>query len=108
MFDIDYLKKVQVWEAQKTLAVIKEAKDQRTIHRFHRKGWTNDKEKSGRRTARIPIWVLADKEYSKYFNKEIPYEDRRKESDKFLRLNDVRTPWGEKISPQGFLLVDKL
>ena len=107
-YNLDYLNKVSAWEAKKTLAVIKEAKAEKTIHRFHRNGWTNDKEKSGRRTAKIPIWVLASREYSKYFDPRIPYEDRRKEADKFLKLREVRTPWGEKISPEAFHLVDKL
>lgn len=108
IFMFDYLVKASNHEVKKTLSIIKEARIERQAHRLHRKGWTNDKEKSGRRSAKIPLWVLASREYSKYFDKNIPVEDRRKESDKFLKLEEVRTPWGEKISPKAFWLVDRL
>ena len=108
MFNYDYLKKVSEWEALKTLSIIKGVKERKVMHRHHRNGFSNDIEKSMRHTARIPLWVLASKEYSKYFDMNIPVEDRRKESDKFLKLTEVKTPWGEKISPQGFMTVDRL
>lgn len=108
MFNFDYLKKVSQWEAKKTMNLIEDNKIERSIHRTHRNGFTNDKAKSGRRSARIPIWVLANPEYAKYFDKEAPVEDRRREMENFLNLPYIRTPWGEKISPKAFLLVDRL
>lgn len=107
-YKYDYLSTVSNWEAKKTLAVIKEAQNRKTVHRFHRRGWSNDKEKTMRAVARIPLWVLAHPEYGKYFQKDHVYEDRRKEQNAFFKLDHIETPWGEKISPQAFLEVDRL
>lgn len=108
MFNYDYLKKASAWEAVKTLSIIKGVKERKSVQRTHRNGFSNDKGKTMRHTARLPTWILGVPEYAKYFNPSMPFEDRRKEMDKFFKLEYVWAPWGEKINPQSFLTVDRL
>lgn len=61
---------------------LQDAKTERSINRFASNGYS--KSRNMKKTAIIPTWVVFDKEYGKYFDPRIPFEDRRKEQDKFL------------------------
>lgn len=58
-------------------------KEQRSINRFSSNGWSKSRTK--RAVASIPTWIVFDKEYGKYFDPHIPYQDRAKEQNKFLK-----------------------
>lgn len=72
-------------EAQQTLAVMNEIKELKSTYRFHRKGFTNDRERSMKHSARIPLWMIFHKEYSKYFDPEADKHEDKKNTAAFLR-----------------------
>lgn len=114
---MEYLRKVSLKEAQDTLTqirkaqtygIVKEVKEKRTIHRFHKRGFSNDKERSMRHVFKAPLWLLFHPEYSKYFPKCSDPKERQTHFLDFMRLPHIKTPWGEKISPRAFLVTDTL
>ena len=68
--------------------VFDECKKNLTIYRHHRKGWTNDKEKSMKHITSIPEWVYFDPEHKKYFDPRMSKEERRKSIDRWILKND--------------------
>ena len=63
--------------------ILKDCKEQRSINRLTNSGWSRSRTR--RAIASIPTWIVFDKEYGKYFDPRIPYKDRAKEQDKFLK-----------------------
>ena len=72
-------------EAVKTMAVMQEVKALKSIYRHHLNGWSNDKEKTMKHAARIPLWMIFDKEYSKYFSPLMDRHEDKKHTESFLR-----------------------
>lgn len=113
----EYLKRVSLKEAQdtlvkiqkaKTYGIVKETKELRTIHRNYKRGYTDNNEARRRFTFRAPLWILFHPEYMKYFDKNATEEERKVDMTNFFKLPYIQTPWGEKIDPKTFLVIDKL
>ena len=72
-------------EAQKTIAVMEEIKLLKQTYRLHRKGWTNDKQRTMRHRVRVPLWMIFHKEYGKYFDKSADQHEDKKNTELFLK-----------------------
>lgn len=93
---MEYLRAADATEIKETLNLIHENQIQKTIHRHHRNGFTNDRGRTMRKIASIPFWVTLEPKYAGYFHKDAPPEERKKDIRRFLRDH-----------PE-FLVVDKL
>jgi len=65
---------------------LEECKEQRSLNLLSSNGWNKDKTLKAK--AKIPQWMIFDEEYGKYFDPEIPVEDRAKEKEKLLKRLD--------------------
>ena len=64
--------------------VLKRCNDKRSIHRFHRSGWSNDRGKTMIAEAEIPLWVRIHFRDT-YFNIDQDRHEREKNMRKFIR-----------------------
>ena len=81
--------------------VLELAKTQRSVNRLHRNGFTNDRARTMRQIAFIPLhFRLTHPEYKKYFDPEMDKYEAKKNQMIFLR----------KMRDRGmdFSVVDKL
>lgn len=67
------------------MTIMKEVKALKSIYRAHRQGWSNDREKSMKHAARIPLWMIFDKEKSRYFDPNMDKHEEKKELLNFLK-----------------------
>lgn len=68
--------------------VFNDCKDKWSTYKNHKRGWSNDKEKTMRHVTSIPAWVYFDPEHSKYFDPRMGKEDRKKSIDKWIKKYD--------------------
>lgn len=88
---MSYLAECSPVESQKVLAHANAVKAQRAIYRHHRQGYSNDRGRTMRHIASVPVSVVFSKRYRHYFDPQIPYEDRRKMTMAFLRQYEKDT-----------------
>ena len=79
---MEYLSEVKASEA---VQVMKQCKEEKSVHRFHRNGFSNDVEKTMRKIASFPVWFIFDPEYKKYFSPQMDVHERRKGLREILR-----------------------
>lgn len=72
-------------EAKQTIAVMNEIKDLKKMYRYNRNGWSNDKGKTMKHVAKIPLWMIFHKEYSKYFDPNMDRHEDKKNTESFLK-----------------------
>lgn len=80
----EYMKKVSDFEAVKVMEIAQAVKERRSIHRLHRNGYTNDRAKSMRMIASVPLALTFHPEYKKYFDPLMDAKERRKNLIAFL------------------------
>lgn len=81
-WDYNYLQRAS---AQDVRSIMRDCHDLRSVYRNHRRGYSNDRCRTMRHIAEIPISFYFDKEYSKYFDSSASPKDRQKDLDKFLQ-----------------------
>lgn len=82
---MEYLKKAG---RRDVMDVLSHCADLKSVYRGHRKGYTNDRDKSMRHIATVPMWVLQDPEWGKYFDNTHNSIDLKKDVEKFLQKTD--------------------
>ena len=75
----------------KIIELAKQVKERRTMHRFHRNGFSNDRARSMRFIASVPLSLTFHPEYRKYFDPLMDPKDRKKNLFAFLRKYESDT-----------------
>lgn len=67
------------------MSLMQYIRDLKTVYRGHRKGWSNDKGKTMKHMAKIPMEYIFHPEYRKYFDPQMDRHEDRKNTDAFLK-----------------------